>query len=77
MRLLEYQGKELFAHAGIPVPRGRVAASVDEAVKIMREHPAPSVVKAQVSVGGRGKAGGIKFCSNADDVRSQPRRSSA
>ena len=73
MRLLEYQGKELFAKAGIPVPPGRVAASVDEAVQIMREHPAPSVVKAQVLIGGRGKAGGIKFCSNADDVREPAR----
>ena len=69
MRLLEYQGKELFAHAGIPVPQGHVAATVDEAVAIMRAHPAPSVVKAQVLIGGRGKAGGIKFCSNAEDVR--------
>ncbi len=69
MRLLEYQGKELFARAGIPVPPGRVAATVDEAVEIMRANPAPSVVKAQVLIGGRGKAGGIKFCSNADDVR--------
>ncbi len=69
MRLLEYQGKELFAKAGIPVPPGRVAATVEEAVQIMRDNPAPSVVKAQVLIGGRGKAGGIKFCSNADDVR--------
>jgi len=69
MRLLEYQGKELFAKAGIPVPKGKVAASVEEAVQIMRDDPVPSVVKAQVLIGGRGKAGGIKFCSNADDVR--------
>ncbi len=69
MRLLEYQGKELFAKAGIPVPPGRVAATVDEAVEIMRAHPVPSVVKAQVLIGGRGKAGGIKFATSADDVR--------
>jgi succinyl-CoA synthetase beta subunit len=68
MRLLEYQGKELFAKAGIPVPPGRVAHSVDEAVAIMRANSAPSVVKAQVLIGGRGKAGGIKFCSDANDV---------
>ena len=68
MRLLEYQGKELFNAAGIPVPLGRVAQSVDEAVAIMRANPAPSVVKAQVLVGGRGKAGGIKFASDAEDV---------
>src|SRR5579864_3061041 len=69
MRLLEYQGKELFAKAGIPVPPGHVASTVDEAVEIMRAHPSPSVVKAQVLIGGRGKAGGIKFCSNAEDVK--------
>src|SRR5438552_13405350 len=68
MRLLEYQGKELFARAGIPVPEGKVASSVDEAVAIMRENPAPSVVKAQVLIGGRGKAGGIKFCNDSSDV---------
>jgi len=68
MRLLEYQGKELFARAGIPVPKGKVAQTVDEVVAIMRQQPAPSVVKAQVLVGGRGKAGGIKFASNAQDV---------
>jgi len=64
MRLLEYQGKELFARAGIPVPKGKVASSVEEAVAVMRANPAPSVVKAQVLIGGRGKAGGIKFCSD-------------
>jgi succinyl-CoA synthetase beta subunit len=68
LRLLEYQGKTLFAQAGIPTPPGHVASTVDEAVTIMRANPVPSVVKAQVLIGGRGKAGGIKFCSNADDV---------
>ena len=68
MRLLEYQGKELFAAAGIPVPTGKMASTVDEAVAIMRANPAPSVVKAQVLVGGRGKAGGIKFANDERDV---------
>src|ERR1700682_3032905 len=68
MRLLEYQGKMLFAQAGIPTPPGKPASTVEEAVAIMRANPVPSVVKAQVLVGGRGKAGGIKFCTNADDV---------
>ena len=68
MRLLEYQGKQLFAAAGIPVPPGNVAQSVDEAVAIMRANPSPSVVKAQVLVGGRGKVGGIKFASDERDV---------
>jgi succinyl-CoA synthetase beta subunit len=58
----------LFAEAGIPTPPGKAAASVEEAVAIMRANPVPSVVKAQVLVGGRGKAGGIKFCTNAGDV---------
>ncbi len=73
MRLLEYQGKELFAKAGIPVPTGHAASSVAEAVQIMRDNPAPSVVKAQVLIGGRGKAGGIKFCSSAADVQEPAR----
>jgi succinyl-CoA synthetase beta subunit len=68
LRLLEYQGKELFAAAGIPVPPGKVAQTVDEAVAILRANPAPSVVKAQVLIGGRGKAGGIKFASSERDV---------
>ncbi len=68
MRLLEYQGKELFAAAGIPVPTGTMASTVAEAVAIMRANPAPSVVKAQVLVGGRGKAGGIKFANDERDV---------
>ncbi|MBV8172126.1 MAG: ADP-forming succinate--CoA ligase subunit beta [Candidatus Eremiobacteraeota bacterium] len=68
MRLLEYQGKELFAAAGIPVPTGKVAQSVDEAVAIMRANPKPSVVKAQVLIGGRGKAGGIKFANDERDI---------
>src|SRR5215469_943421 len=68
MRLLEYQGKELFARAGIPVPAGKVAQTVDEAAAIMRANPAPSVVKAQVLIGGRGKAGGIKFANDERDV---------
>jgi len=68
MKLLEYQGKELFARAGIPVPKGRVASSVEEAVAIMRDNPSPSVVQAQVLIGGRGRAGGIKFCNDEHDV---------
>jgi succinyl-CoA synthetase beta subunit len=68
LRLLEYQGKELFAAAGIPVPPGKVAQTVDQAVAIMRANRAASVVKAQVLIGGRGKAGGIKFASNERDV---------
>ena len=62
---LEYQGKELFAERASRCRKGKAASSVEEAVAIMRANPAPSVVKAQVLIGGRGKAGGIKFCSDA------------
>jgi succinyl-CoA synthetase beta subunit len=60
MDLLEYQGKQLFARHGIPVPSGRPATSVAEAVEAAEEVGYPCVVKAQVQIGGRGKAGGIK-----------------
>jgi succinyl-CoA synthetase beta subunit len=60
MDLLEYQGKQLFARNAIPVPRGRPAATLAEAVEAAEEIGFPCVVKAQVLIGGRGKAGGIK-----------------
>jgi succinyl-CoA synthetase beta subunit len=58
--LLEYQGKQLFARHGVPVPEGRVADTVDDAVEAADEIGYPCVIKAQVQIGGRGKAGGIK-----------------
>jgi len=61
MDLLEYQGKQLFARHAIPVPQGRPATSVEEAVSAAEEIGYPCVVKAQVQIGGRGKAGGIKL----------------
>jgi succinyl-CoA synthetase beta subunit len=64
MDLLEYQGKQLFARHGIPVPTGRPATSVAEAVEAAEEVGYPCVVKAQVQIGGRGKAGGIKVAQN-------------
>ena len=64
MDLLEYQGKQLFAKHGVPVPDGRPAASVDEAVAAAEELGYPVVVKAQVQIGGRGKAGGIKLAND-------------
>jgi succinyl-CoA synthetase beta subunit len=67
--LFEYQGKQLFARYGIPVSAGGVADSVDEAVRAADAAGYPVVVKAQVQVGGRGKAGGIKLAENADEVR--------
>ena len=69
MDLFEYQGKQYFAKFGIPVSAGGVAVTVDEAVKVADASQYPVVVKAQVQVGGRGKAGGIKLANNADEVR--------
>ena len=69
MDLLEYQGKQLFARHGIPVPTGLPARSVDEAVSAADEIGYPCVVKAQVKIGGRGKAGGIKVAQSAEEAR--------
>jgi succinyl-CoA synthetase beta subunit len=69
MDLLEYQGKQLFARHGVPVPEGRHALSVEEAVKAADEVGYPCVVKAQVQIGGRGKAGGIKLAKDRDEAR--------
>jgi succinyl-CoA synthetase beta subunit len=62
--LLEYQGKQLFARHGVPVPDGRVADTVEAAVEAAEEIGYPCVIKAQVQIGGRGKAGGIKVAEN-------------
>ncbi len=64
MDLLEYQGKQLFARHGVPVPRGRPARGVQEALIAADEIGYPCVIKAQVQIGGRGKAGGIKLANN-------------
>ncbi|MBU3716716.1 MAG: succinate--CoA ligase subunit beta, partial [Actinobacteria bacterium] len=69
MDLFEYQGKQYFARFDIPVSPGGVADTVDEAVKVASASGFPVVVKAQVQVGGRGKAGGIKLANNTDEVR--------
>ncbi|MBV8726438.1 MAG: ADP-forming succinate--CoA ligase subunit beta, partial [Candidatus Eremiobacteraeota bacterium] len=69
MNLLEYQGKELFRRAGIPVPNGVHVKTAAEAAEFVREHPGRWVVKAQVLIGGRGKAGGIQFASSAEEAR--------
>jgi succinyl-CoA synthetase beta subunit len=68
MDLLEYQGKQLFARHGIPVPDGRPATSVAEAVAAAEEIGYPCVVKAQVQIGGRGKAGGIKVAKDRTEA---------
>src|SRR5919112_1673649 len=69
MDLLEYQGKQLFARHGIPVPEGRPATTVDEAVEAAEAVGYPCVVKAQVQIGGRGKLGGIKVANGRDEAR--------
>ena len=68
MDLLEYQGKQLFARHGVPVPTGTPATTVEEAVAAADEIGYPGVVKAQVQVGGRGKAGGIKLAQNRQEA---------
>jgi succinyl-CoA synthetase beta subunit len=69
MDLLEYQGKQLFARHDIPVPAGRPAASVDEAVAAGDAIGYPCVIKAQVQIGGRGKLGGIKVAQTREEAR--------
>jgi succinyl-CoA synthetase beta subunit len=64
MDLLEYQGKQLFAKHGVPVPDGRPASTVPEVVAAAEELGYPVVIKAQVQIGGRGKAGGIKLAND-------------
>jgi len=70
MDLLEYQGKQLFAQHGVPVPEGRLATSPKEARVAAEELGFPVVVKAQVQIGGRGKAGGIKVANDAAEAES-------
>ncbi len=69
MDLLEYQGKQLFARHGVPVPSGEPATSVEEAVAAADQIGYPCVVKAQVQIGGRGKAGGIKLAKDREEAR--------
>ncbi|MDA8313300.1 MAG: ADP-forming succinate--CoA ligase subunit beta [Actinomycetota bacterium] len=69
MDLYEYQGKQYFARYGIPTSPGGVADTVEEAVSQAEAAGYPVVVKAQVKVGGRGKAGGIKLAADAEEVR--------
>jgi succinyl-CoA synthetase beta subunit len=69
MDLLEYQGKQVFARHSVPVPDGRHAARVDDAVVAANEVGYPCVVKAQVAIGKRGKAGGIKIAKDEAEAR--------
>ncbi len=70
MNIHEYQAKDLFRNFGIPVPKGKIAFTVDEAVAAAKElGSAVTVVKAQIHAGGRGKGGGVKVCKNLDEVK--------
>ncbi len=69
MDLFEYQGKQYFSRYGIAVSPGDVADTVEEAIAVAERIGYPVVVKAQVKVGGRGKAGGVKLADNIDEVR--------
>ena len=69
MDLLEYQGKQLFARHGVPVPSGHPATTVEEALTAADAIGYPCVVKAQVQIGGRGKLGGIKVANDRDEAR--------
>lgn len=69
MDLLEYQGKQFFAQYGIPVSQGEAVTTVEDAVAAADRIGYPVVVKAQVHVGGRGKAGGVKLASTTDEAR--------
>ena len=68
MKLHEYQSKQVFSRYGVPIPKGRVAATASEARQIAEELGGHVVVKSQVLVGGRGKAGGIKVAKSSDEA---------
>ena len=69
MNIHEYQGKEIFTDFGLPVPGGTAVQSVEDAVKSAQEYGLPVMVKSQVLIGGRGMAGGVKFCETIEDVK--------
>ncbi|MEM2934651.1 MAG: ADP-forming succinate--CoA ligase subunit beta [Methanocellales archaeon] len=74
MRMHEYQAKQVFASYKIPIPRGEVAQLPEEAREIARRINKPIAIKAQVHVGGRGKAGGIAFAGTPEEAEFQARR---
>ncbi|MDH5606300.1 MAG: ADP-forming succinate--CoA ligase subunit beta [Anaerolineae bacterium] len=69
MKLHEYQSKNIFAEFGVPIPKGKVAATPDEAKAIAADLGGRVVVKSQVLVGGRGKAGGIKLAKSPEEAQ--------
>ncbi|WP_254837903.1 ADP-forming succinate--CoA ligase subunit beta [Natronomonas marina] len=74
MKLHEYQAKGVFADAGIPVPDSALASTAEEAVEAAEEIGYPVAIKAQVQVGGRGKAGGIELVEDAEEAREAAER---
>ncbi len=73
MDLLEYQGKQLFARHGVPVPDGQPARTVEDAVAAADEIGYPCAIKAQVQIGGRGKLGGIKIANDRNEAEEHAR----
>jgi succinyl-CoA synthetase beta subunit len=73
MDLLEYQGKQLFARHGVPVPAGKPARTVEDAVAAADEIGYPCAIKAQVQIGGRGKLGGIKIAADRNEAETHSR----
>src|ERR1051325_7660305 len=70
MKIHEYQGKEIFRKYGVPVPRGIVATSPDEAYRAAKDLGTPVVVvKAQIHAGGRGKGGGVKLAKSPAEAK--------
>src|SRR5438105_3275457 len=74
VKIHEYQAKEILARYGVPIQPGRVARTPEEAEAIARELGGPVVIKAQVYVGGRGKAGGIQFGNTPEEARAADSR---
>lgn len=70
MKLHEYQAKRILARYGVPVPRGRLAATADAAAAAAAEFGGRAAVKAQVHAGGRGRAGGVRIVASPDEARS-------
>ena len=69
MDLLEYQGKQLFARHGLGVSAGKAVTTVEDALQAAAEVGYPVVIKAQVLIGGRGKAGGVKLAADESEAR--------
>ncbi|HVL48296.1 MAG TPA: ADP-forming succinate--CoA ligase subunit beta [Candidatus Thermoplasmatota archaeon] len=74
MKLYEYQGREVFERLGVPTPKGIVVSSMEEFARAKAQLSYPLVIKAQVLVGGRGKAGGIQFADNAQEAEKKTRQ---